>query len=432
MAAEMAAAGQVVDDAAALGYGGALRSRFGLEKDYTQLNHGSFGVCPPDVNDNRKALLDHVEMNPDAWIGHHGPEKSYRPLMNEAKDLIAAELHIPNVDDIVLVENASSGINAVLRSFPWKPGDKILYLNCAYGMVQNVLQYLVKTHAVELVVVEMEPTGFKSPEAVLSAVADVVAANGGPTAFTLSVISHITSVPAVILPVREFCDLLGPTVPVVVDGAHALGQLDVDVPALGCHAYTGNLHKWLYSPKGTAMLWASPEFQKVCSIVPPVLSSESGGGNFSGDFEYTGTRDYTGYCAIPAAFKFRDSLPGSKQLQRDYGHNLAVWGGRYLAERFGTRTMEPASMTGWITNVELPMRDGEQMDRIKAKLLSDHYTNVTFYGWGGRFWQRLSCPAYVGKAEVEEYAERTLALIAEDEEALVAEAAAVLAEASRL
>lgn len=93
------------------------------------------------------AFTDHVETNPDAWIGHHGPEKSYRPLMNEAKELIAAELHIPNVDgnnlshplarqsfvstelpripergangaDIVLVENASSGINAVLRSFP--------------------------------------------------------------------------------------------------------------------------------------------------------------------------------------------------------------------------------------------------------------------------------------------------------------------------
>ena len=194
---------------------------------------------------------------------------------------------------------------------------------------------------------------------------------------------------------------------------------------------TGNLHKWLYSPKGTAMLWASPEFQRVCAIVPPVLSSESGGANFAGDFEYTGTRDYTGYCAIPAAFRFRDSLPGDTALQREYGHHLAVWGGRYLAQRFGTRTMEPIQMTGWITNVELPVRDAEQMARIKAKLLSEHYTNVTFYGWGGKFWQRLSCPVYVGKAELVTYADRTLALIAQDEQQQPAEPAEATA-ATRL
>jgi selenocysteine lyase/cysteine desulfurase len=233
---EMETASAQLDAAAALGYGSSLRGRFGLEQSYTQLNHGSFGVCPPDVNDTRKALLDHVETNPDAWIGHHGPEKSYRPLMNEAKELIAKELHIPSVDDIVLVENASSGINAVMRSFPWRAGDKVLYLNCAYGMVQSVLRYLEKTHSIELVVVEMESTGFASSVAVIDAVAAVVKAHGGASAFRAAIISHITSVPAVILPVREFCDLLGSEVPVVVDGAHALGQLDVDVPSLGCAA----------------------------------------------------------------------------------------------------------------------------------------------------------------------------------------------------
>ena len=156
--------------------------------------------------------------------------------MNEAKELIAKELHIPSVDDIVLVENASSGINAVMRSFPWRAGDKVLYLNCAYGMVQSVLRYLEKTHSIELVVVEMESTGFASSVAVIDAVAAVVKAHGGASAFRAAIISHITSVPAVILPVREFCDLLGSEVPVVVDGAHALGQLDVDVPSLGCAA----------------------------------------------------------------------------------------------------------------------------------------------------------------------------------------------------
>ena len=150
-------------------------------------------------------------------------------------------------------------------------------------------------------------------------------------------------------------------------------------------ASQGNLHKWLYGPKGTAMLWAAPQFQKDGTIVPPVLSSESGGENFAGDFEYTGTRDYTGYCALPAAFRFRDSLPGDGKAAREYGHHLAVCeqprhrrhlgcillktaavslrtgGGHHLAEQYGTSVMSPASMTAWITNIELPMRDAEQM-----------------------------------------------------------------------
>ena len=109
------------------------------------------------------------------------------------------------------------------------------------------------------------------------------------------------------------------------------------------------------------MLWAAPQFQKDGTIVPPVLSSESGGENFAGDFEYTGTRDYTGYCALPAAFRFRDSLPGDGKPAREYGHHLAVWGGHHLAEQFGTSVMSPASMTAWITNIELPMRVAEQM-----------------------------------------------------------------------
>jgi selenocysteine lyase/cysteine desulfurase len=395
------------------GYGQPLRSRFGLETGYVQLNHGSFGTCPKSVNEARKALLDRVECNPDAWIGHHGPERSYRQLMGEAKELIAAETHT-EATDLVLVENASSGINAVMRSITWKEGDKILYLDCAYGMVQNVLRYLVKTCGVELVRVVMAPTGFASEDAVLAAVAAVLAQHGGPAVFRCAILSHITSVPAVILPVQRFCAMLAPT-PVVVDGAHALGQLDVDIPSLGCAAYTGNLHKWLYSPKGTAMLWAAPWFQSQCAIVPPVLSSESGGDNFAGDFEYTGTRDYTGYCAIPAAFAFRDSLPGADGTPaRTYGHLLAVWAGCYLAQRFGTRVMSPPSMVGWITNVELPVADAQQMGRIKKQLLDNHYTNVTFYSWAGRCWQRLSCPVYLSVDEITEYAERALALIAAD------------------
>ena len=102
------------------------------------------------MNAERKRLLDLVETNPDAWIGHHGHDKSYRPFLNKARELVAHELNC-EAKDVVFVENASSGVNAVMRSIRWAKGDKVLYLNCAYGMVKSVLGYLKQAEQIELV-----------------------------------------------------------------------------------------------------------------------------------------------------------------------------------------------------------------------------------------------------------------------------------------
>jgi selenocysteine lyase/cysteine desulfurase len=116
-------------------------------------------------------------------------------------------------------------------------------------MTQNVLRYLEKAVGIELVPVDMVPTGFRSADAVMAAVEAVVAAHGGPGAFAIGVVSHLSSVPAVVLPVARFCALMGDT-PVLVDGAHAPGNLlPLDVPGLGCAFYAANLHKWMYTPK---------------------------------------------------------------------------------------------------------------------------------------------------------------------------------------
>ena len=80
----------------------------------------------------------------------------------------------------------------------------------------------------------MLPGGLASSDAVMEAVAETIAAHGGPSAFKFGVISHISSIPAVVLPVARFCGAL-PGVPVLVDGAHAPGNIDqLDIPSLGC------------------------------------------------------------------------------------------------------------------------------------------------------------------------------------------------------
>ena len=97
-----------------------------------------------------------------------------------------------------------------------------------------------------------------------------------------------------------------PKAMIMVDGAHAPGILDLnmsDLASWGCDYYTGNLHKWCYAPKGCAFLWTSPlkeENKSYANIAPTVISS-TGEASYAGRFAYTGPRDYTSFCAIPAA-----------------------------------------------------------------------------------------------------------------------------------
>lgn len=275
-----------------------------------------YGAIPRAVFDAHQALAARSHFNYDIWNG-----EMIGGAFLESRKLIA-ELISADVNDVVMVENASVGMNAALRCLqpPLAVGDKVLYLSTEYGMTHSVLNYLESSVGVVLVQVDMVPTGYRSDNAVMDAVQQTISAHGGPRAFAMGVISHISSQPAVVLPVARFCAALH-GVPVVVDGAHAPGNIALDVTSLGAVLYTGNLHKWMYTPKGCGFLWASNDFQ--ARIQPTVLSSESGGdydrdtaqgcpfANRKG-FTYVGTRDYTNWAAVPAAFEFRRTLPGGE------------------------------------------------------------------------------------------------------------------------
>jgi isopenicillin-N epimerase len=121
---------------------------------------------------------------------------------------------------------------------------------------------------------------------------------------------------------------------VLIDGAHAPGQIQVNVTDIAADFYLGNCHKWLYAPKGTAFLWVTPAQQLSASPEPTVISS-SGKHDFLGRYSYTGTRDYTGFAALPAAFDFRDYLGGNDRIM-GYCHDLAVRAGHMLARKWLT------------------------------------------------------------------------------------------------
>ncbi|CAM9330703.1 unnamed protein product [Phaeothamnion confervicola] len=373
-----------------------MRSEFLLADGYKNFNHGSFGAVPSRVMAAKRALEDRAEARPDVWM-----RTDYYKYIDEARRLIAEHANA-DVADVVLVENASAAVNAVLRSLPWAAGDGILLLSTAYKMVRNVAQFLVDAHGVRIVEAKV-PLPLGGPEDVLAALDAALDAAGTVTAgirpetwaaaddgsaaavrnpVRIAVVSHLTSNPAAVLPVAEIirrCHARG--IPVLVDGAHAVGQLPINLTALGAEYYVSNLHKWNFAPKTAAFLWVRRDRQEALAPEPNAISS-TGRLDFVGRFAYTGTRDYTSFAAVPAAFAWRQWAGGDAAIVA-YNTELAVWAGGRLAERWGTDLLVPLSMTANMVNIRLPTPSLSAATELQRRLAEDHDTYIVVAATGG-------------------------------------------------
>jgi isopenicillin-N epimerase len=296
-------------------------------------------------------------------------------------------------DDLVFVDNATAGVNAVLRSFPLATGDEILVLDHAYGAVANVAAFVARQRgaAVRTVALPWPPR----PEAVVDAVAGAL----GPRT-RLAIVDHVTSESALVLPLAEVasaCRTHG--VPVLVDGAHAPGAIEVDIARLGVDWYSGNLHKWAWAPRSCGILWAAPERQ--AGLHPPVISWGLDQG-FTAEFDWPGTRDPSPALAAPYAIAFMREL--GVDAVRDYDHALAWQAGRLLSERFGTELPVDEAQVGTMVTVPLPERAGadrEAAARLRDALLFEDHVEVQLHPHRGRLWVRVSAQIYNDTADVE-------------------------------
>lgn len=307
-----------------------------------------------------------------------------------------------NKNDVVLVENASGGVNAILRSLLFQKGDKVLHTNVAYPMVTNTLNWLSQRDGLNSV--NMQITFPATDTTIVGLTKQMVSAGG----YKLCVFSHITSTPAIVLPIKQMtaaCHAAGALV--LIDGAHALGQIQIDVADIGADFYVANGHKWLYSPKGSAFLWVNPSLQS--AIVPTVISS-SGKTDFVGSFEYTGTRDYTAFASISAAVQFRQQL--GDQRVTDYNHELAVWAAYALAQMWNTEVLTNNNATmGSMATIRLPTSDMATAQALQSRLQFDYDTYIVVFPFQGKIWTRLSAQIYLEKADFVELGNLVLRLL---------------------
>lgn len=363
-------------------YGHALRHLFHLEADTVFLNHGSFGLTPHVVLAAQAALRAEMEAQPVRFLGRQRLQPRLRAAAHQLAQFLGAD-----GEDLAFVDNATTGVNAVLRSLDLKPGDEILVTDHTYGAVRNAVRFVCVRSGASMVEARL-PFPADSADGIVNA---VTAALSKRT--RLAVLDAITSASAQVMPVArlaEACRAAGARV--LVDAAHAPGMIDLDVTALGADWVSGNAHKWLFAPKGCAFLWAGKAAQG--DLHPTVISHGFEQG-FANEFDWTGTRDPTGWLAIPAALAFYRSM-GDRVL-RVRNHALAAMKSRQLAEQWGTERGAPDDMIGSMAVIRLAGQrpaTREAGQALNDRLWTEHRIEVPVIAIGGHLWLRISAQIY--------------------------------------
>ena len=396
-------------------FGHRMLEHFPLEPGGVYLNHGTVGVTPLAVMRARVAILDEIERHPSRTMirelmrlgtlmrADGSPEQDAelapQPRLRAAAERVAAFLGASG-DGLVFVDNASSGVNAVLRSIPLQAGDEILVPDQAYGGVVRAATFIARQRGATIATATLP---FPAHDG-----ADYVAAiERAITPRTrLAILDHVASETALILPLAGMaaaCRARG--VPVLVDGAHAPGAIEVDIESFGVDWYAANLHKWAFAPRACGVLWAAPERRR--GLHPAVISWGIDNDDWLQEFDWTGTRDPTPWLAAPAGLDFMEKVLGVAAM-RDYNHRLAWHSAQQLSARWGHDWTTPEAMVGCMATIPLPTRfgpaDAVAAQRLRDALLFEHGIEIPVIARGDGLWLRLSTQVYNDESDIDRLA----------------------------
>jgi isopenicillin-N epimerase len=371
-----------------------------LDPDVTYLNHGTVGATPRRVLAHQRAMTDEIERQPARFMlrelaDTHGTMTT-PPRLRVAAAAVAEFVGVEG-DDLVFVDNITTGANAVLRSFPFTAGDEIAVTNLGYGGVTNTVTYVTRTIGGSLRTIELPQPG--------AAPGDFIEAIGAGLGqhTRLLVIDHITAATALVLPLAEIaerCHQRG--VLVFADGAHVPGNIAVDIDSLGVDWYVANLHKWAWAPRSAGVLWAAKQHHEY--LHPTVISWGLDHG-LSAEFDLLGTRDPSHFLTAPFSIELMNEFGGDDGVAAiyRYNHELAWWAGQYLADRWGTRFTTPEEMIGSMVNVRLPAVLGSTRDdaeRTRAALEAEGI-EVPVYAGADELTLRVCAQIYCDRADIE-------------------------------
>ena len=368
-------------------FGESVRAAFQLQPGVRFLNHGSFGAPPRTVLEAAERWRGRMEENPDRFMREILPQE-----LRRAATALAGHVRARS-EDLVFVENATGGVNAVLRSLDFRPGDEILTSDHCYGAVRQAIRHVCERTGARLVEAALALPLHGNPY-------DCIAQELTPRT-RLLVIDHIASPTGLVFPVERLAAAArAGGAKVLVDGAHAPGQIDVDIPALGADWYVGNCHKWLFAPRGCGFLWAHADAQKG---LHPLSISHRYGESLAAEFDWTGTRDFSAWLALPDALAFSQGLGDPA---RAYSHGLVVDATQRIARAWSTECDGDESLHASMMAVRLPPRlypsaTKPVAERLQTEWLAKHGAVVAINPHSGALWLRLSAQVYNTPADYE-------------------------------
>ncbi|TFI54139.1 aminotransferase class V-fold PLP-dependent enzyme [Mastigocladus laminosus UU774] len=373
-----------------------------LDPKVTFLNHGSFGACPIAVLSFQQQLRSQLEQEPLRFF-----TREWEPLLDGAKSKLATFVGA-DVEDLVFVPNATTGVNAVLRSLTFHPGDEILTTNHEYNACRNALDFIASRTGVQIIVAQI-PFPLDSPQQIVEAVIERVSSQT-----KLALLDHVSSQTALIFPLQQLVQQLQARgVDTLVDGAHAPGMLPLNLRSIGATYYTGNCHKWLCAPKGAAFLYVQPDKQpeiRPLTISHGANSPRTDKSRFQLEFDWMGTDDPTAYMCVPEAIAFLGSLlPGGWDELRQRNHQLALQARQLLCQTLQVLPPCPEEMIGSMAVVPIPtalsnrnflsIRD-ELFDRfdIQVQIVPWQETPKLLVRISAQIYNRIEEYEYLGKA----------------------------------
>lgn len=334
---------------------------------------------------------------------------------------------------VTFVPNATTGVNTVLRNLVFTPGDVIIYLSTIYGACEKTVVYITETTAAEAYKIEYT---YPISDAALckafeQAIVHIKAQGKIPK---IAIYDTIVSLPGVRMPFEELtkiCKKYGTMS--LVDGAHAIGHIHLDLTALDPDFFVSNCHKWLFAPRGCALMYVPIKNQHLIRSTLPTShgfapfpkegavinnplppSSKSA---YIANFEFVGTMDNGPFTSVPAAIEFRKACTWKGKSGEDaiiaFTQDQARQAGKVVAEILGTEVMENEEKTLGncnLSNVRLPLEfdkiaSGDHTQAVMVAqwiantLVAEYDTFIAIIFYAGAWWVRLSSQVYLNMAD---------------------------------
>ena len=367
-----------------------MRELFLLDPDLVFLNHGSFGACPRPVFDEYQRLQRELERSPVEFLSL---KRGLPALIAAARERLAAFVGAAAAD-LILIPNATTGVNAVARALDLQPGDEVVSTTHEYGGNELLWRHVCESRGARLVEVDTLPA---------TAVDDLLGAFTPRTRALF--VSHISSPTALCFPAEELCaQARAAGVLTIVDGAHAPGQVDLDVSAIGADFYAGNCHKWLCAPKGAGFLHVRPEVQAL--LEPSIVSWDWPADAWADRFRWTGTRDPSAHLAVRAAIDFQ--AEHDWESVRERCHALAAQAGERSLRAARHRAVSGARRRVRADGLD-PAPALRRGSPRKLQLAHEHRIEVLAQTWQGEPVLRVSFQGYNDEQDLEALS-RTLSL----------------------